>query len=106
MLYIFFLMIRRPPRSTLFPYTTLFRSFLRVLHGHGGHQSRGIEAAETRIRPHRSAQEQGRVACPAGPRSVEDRKSTRLNSSHVAISYAVFCLKKKKKRRTNTSSAR
>src|SRR6266498_4812074 len=70
-IFFFFLMIRRPPRSTLFPYTTLFRSAAR---GRGppagGHRGRG---------PYRAA----------------DRKSTRLNSSHVRISYAVFCLKKK-----------
>src|SRR6266511_4007872 len=70
----FFLMIRRPPRSTLFPYTTLFRS-------------RGASAAP----PHRRRHALGRGQLP-GP----DRKSTRLNSSHVKISYAVFCLKKKK----------
>src|SRR6266480_7058571 len=69
----FFLMIRRPPRSTLFPYTTLFRS--RVPH-----------------RVHDRPEEQPRHA---GPR--RDRKSTRLNSSHMSISYAVFCLKKKNK---------
>src|SRR5436309_6360343 len=68
----FFLIIRRPPRSTLFPYTTLFRSA-------PGHWSRG------RLTFRR----------PAG-KLVLDRKSTRLNSSHVKISYAVFCLKKKK----------
>src|SRR5436190_8012900 len=72
----FFLMIRRPPRSTLFPYTTLFRSPSRGLH-HGG--------------PVR-----GRPAGRNLPRDG-DRKSTRLNSSHTVISYAVFCLKKKKK---------
>src|SRR6266513_5473471 len=71
--FFFFLMIRRPPRSTLFPYTTLFRSrkFIR----------------EPR---------QGRH-CSSGQIAVRDRKSTRLNSSHVSISYAVFCLKKKRK---------
>src|SRR6267143_5884118 len=68
----FFLMMRRPPRSTLFPYTTLFRS------GHAWLSRRG--AAEHRRR---------------GGRDL-DRKSTRLNSSHSSISYAVFCLKKKK----------
>src|SRR5207253_3542610 len=68
-------MIRRPPRSTLFPYTTLFRS-------HSGQ--------EVRRRPRAG----GLRRCGAGQR--RDRKSTRLNSSHVAISYAVFCLKKKK----------
>src|SRR2546427_7140883 len=71
-------MIRRPPRSTLFPYTTLFRS-LPLLPGQAG-------AAGPDLRQP--------CACPAGP----DRKSTRLNSSHSQISYAVFCLKKKKKR--------
>src|SRR5947209_15374963 len=69
----FFLRIRPPPRSTLFPYTTLFQSRLaaRVLHGY-------FPARWSRSSPHR------------------DRKSTRLNSSHANISYAVFCLKKKK----------
>src|SRR5438552_12536672 len=69
-------MIRRPPRSTLFPYTTLFRS----LPGRCG-----------RPRPH------GRPRPPVRPRPLLDRKSTRLNSSHQIISYAVFCLKKKKR---------
>src|SRR5436309_11692380 len=71
-------MIRRPPRSTLFPYTTLFRSigFLRV-------------APRTLLLPPRGRD--------LGIRWTQDRKSTRLNSSHVKISYAVFCLKKKKK---------
>src|SRR5437870_10358077 len=81
-------MIRRPPRSTLFPYTTLFRS-ARV-HPQG-------ETVVAKQVPARGA---------AGPRPgpVRDRKSTRLNSSHVAISYAVFCLKKKKKYNTTTAS--
>src|SRR5256885_14699608 len=75
-LFFFFLMIRRPPRSTLFPYTTLFRSPT---------QRCGREPPEVR------------VASRAQGRSPErDRKSTRLNSSHLVISYAVFCLKKKK----------
>src|SRR2546429_5038494 len=74
----FFLMIRRPPRSTLFPYTTLFRSPRRALHRNG---SGGV---------HRRRCHSGR------PHGQEDRKSTRLNSSHGYISYAVFCLKKKK----------
>src|SRR5947209_20316022 len=72
--FFFFLMIRRPPRSTLFPYTTLFRSdFPEHLHG-------PLQIL------HRHAQ------------TCRDRKSTRLNSSHANISYAVFCLKKKKKK--------
>src|SRR2546430_11175573 len=74
-------MIRRPPRSTLFPYTTLFRSLHHDQHG-------------TPVRPRRSRGDLPalRVARDAGE---EDRKSTRLNSSHSQISYAVFCLKKK-----------
>src|SRR6266516_6178793 len=72
--FFFFFMIRRPPRSTLFPYTTLFRS------------------RRTAVRTDRAAARAGR-----GTRVVcRDRKSTRLNSSHRTISYAVFCLKKKK----------
>src|SRR5579872_7599776 len=70
--FFFFLMIRRPPRSTLFPYTTLFRS-------RGGDRQRQRADQRQRRGLHR-----------------RDRKSTRLNSSHVRISYAVFCLKKKK----------
>src|SRR5437870_8438780 len=81
--FFFFLMIRRPPRSTLFPYTTLFRSPLR---------------ATSLIRTF--SPKHGRLLAKQGPVSncceQSDRKSTRLNSSHVAISYAVFCLKKKK----------
>src|SRR5256885_11750020 len=83
MLVFFFLMIRRPPRSTLFPYTTLFRS-LRMADdlGHGARAPAFVG---------------GLVF---GGRT--DRKSTRLNSSHLVISYAVFCLKKKKERRCVT----
>src|SRR2546426_9376815 len=77
-------MIRRPPRSTLFPYTTLFRS---VLH----HQGRFRNLARS------NAELQARL------RLSQDRKSTRLNSSHLVISYAVFCLKKKKKKQTFVS---
>src|SRR5438309_9042589 len=73
---LFFLMIRQPPTSTLFPYTTLFRS--------------GRGAAYVRGRIHHDAHVPGVVA------GSSDRKSTRLNSSHSSISYAVFCLKKKK----------
>src|SRR3712207_8934800 len=98
--YFFFLMIRRPPRSTLFPYTTLFRSEI----ARPGH-----------ILPQRDEEQRGRVAAAvvntlgnapqlsrshlvqdlAGLFAAQDRKSTRLNSSHANISYAVFCLKKK-----------
>src|SRR2546430_13747215 len=82
----FFLMIRRPPRSTLFPYTTLFRSFPAALGAllleepeHDAFTFQGVRRQRGGIQPRR------------------DRKSTRLNSSHSQISYAVFCLKKKKK---------
>src|SRR5438552_6876713 len=77
----FFLMIRRPPRTTLFPCTTLFRS------GDGGPGGQDRDDPEER----RQQEQQQRDAVDA-----EDRKSTRLNSSHQIISYAVFCLKKKK----------
>src|SRR5689334_24691666 len=85
-LFFFFLMIRRPPRSTLFPYTTLFRSG-RIR----GQRARRSTPAGCRDRV--GARARGRRAPPLG----RDRKSTRLNSSHSSISYAVFCLKKKKK---------
>src|SRR2546422_8125853 len=78
-------MIRRPPRSTLFPYTTLFRS---QRHFVAGLMSR--YARKQKLFPDRYPQN--------GSRPVRDRKSTRLNSSHGYISYAVFCLKKKKKK--------
>src|SRR6266542_5934657 len=78
--FFFFLMIRRPPRSTLFPYTTLFRP-----------RCRGASAARCRMTG------TGPRRVRRRPRSARDRKSTRLNSSHGSISYAVFCLKKKKK---------
>src|SRR3712207_7020747 len=88
----FFLMIRRPPRSTLFPYTTLFRSPL----GHGAAARNGIAGAwvpENRMGQQSLLDE---TAAPLVPARPTDRKSTRLNSSHANISYAVFCLKKKK----------
>src|SRR5689334_25228907 len=83
----FFLMIRRPPRSTLFPYTTLFRSGLprgdlpRAPGRSSHHRPRPVDGAAGATRP-----------------DLEDRKSTRLNSSHSSISYAVFCLKKKNRK--------
>src|SRR5437899_6072781 len=83
-------MIRRPPRSTLFPYTTLFRScrrrkLLPVAANCGIGEPMYVPRAERYSKPSAST----------------DRKSTRLNSSHLGISYAVFCLKKKKKKQTN-----
>src|SRR2546421_13095544 len=85
--FFFFLMIRRPPRSTLFPYTTLFRS---PKNARNSLRARGISLGETTC-----------AITSLIRRCVEDRKSTRLNSSHDQISYAVFCLKKKKKNRNN-----
>src|SRR5258708_14445432 len=81
-LFFFFLMIRRPPRSTLFPYTTLFRSLAGSGRaGAGGAADAGVAAGVEGVHRHVVRR---------------DRKSTRLNSSHQIISYAVFCLKKKK----------
>src|SRR5207253_10967815 len=87
--YFFFLMLRRPPRSTLFPYTTLFRSCSSCRASMCCSRRCPIATSRTRSRRRRS--------CARSTR--RDRKSTRLNSSHVAISYAVFCLKKKKKKK-------
>src|SRR2546426_8319464 len=91
----FFLMIRRPPRSTLFPYTTLFRS-----------HSRSSEQRVRVPRPddscHQCCTSPSRNCRPA----ARDRKSTRLNSSHLVISYAVFCLKKKSRERLRLSKQR
>src|SRR5687768_18095827 len=90
-------MIRRPPRSTLFPYTTLFRS--RSAH------RRRRPARRGRARSRRASDRQpgGVVRPPPGRRERADRKSTRLNSSHGYTSYAVFCLKKKKKKNRGPS---
>src|SRR5689334_24641988 len=82
-------MIRRPPRSTLFPYTTLFRSYVTE-----------DDVVEQERFPERSCPMRG--SCPCD----RDRKSTRLNSSHSSISYAVFCLKKKKINKTNKLATR
>src|SRR3712207_8652832 len=96
---IFFLMIRRPPRSTLFPYTTLFRSH-RDARRPAARVVRERDAAPVG-RHARVGLVVGQVDEPSRVASVrpQDRKSTRLNSSHANISYAVFCLKKKKKKR-------
>src|SRR5688572_32411281 len=89
-------MIRRPPRSTLFPYTTLFRSRRRQIADEGRKRGSGCQhVAERDARPKRLAGAAQDVA-----QGKRDRKSTRLNSSHSQISYAVFCLKKKKKTTT------
>src|SRR5687768_17666068 len=96
-------MIRRPPRSTLFPYTTLFRSQQVAQLAHEtargvrvglGERADGVERVEEKVRVQLGAQAlQPRLG------QVADRKSTRLNSSHGYISYAVFCLKKKRKKK-------
>src|SRR5205814_5765005 len=96
----FFLMILRPPRSTLFPYTTLFRSSVAPGRGHlaqleiGARLVRGIRAV---VRE---------PAVVVDLHGLRDRKSTRLNSSHLGISYAVFCLKKKKNNYRSPSRTR
>src|SRR2546426_7661133 len=101
-------MIRRPPRSTLFPYTTLFRSqehqvrrghrdpapvACRVVGRRHPELARAVGVEQIRLEDALAHQHRAR----GRPRVVSDRKSTRLNSSHLVISYAVFCLKKKKK---------
>src|SRR3712207_7277474 len=103
---IFFLMIRRPPRSTLFPYTTLFRSAAAGLLGLGQ-----VDVLDQELAAHHPlvADLAGR-AVRAGDDSPAhqpvDRKSTRLNSSHANISYAVFCLKKKRQHSVLSTCAR
>src|SRR5690349_22221089 len=96
-------MIRRPPRSTLFPYTTLFRSSRGTWPG-----GAASAKAERAARPgHGRGRIRGRRRDGCGPSvgTQGDRKSTRLNSSHVEISYAVFCLKKKKKKKNEKKKA-
>src|SRR3712207_8821091 len=92
-------MIRRPPRSTLFPYTTLFRSGQLAAQPHEQAPGLGGELGRQRVVPQERPGLQVRASVPFAHRflpSRTDRKSTRLNSSHANISYAVFCLKKKK----------
>src|SRR3712207_8699750 len=92
----FFLMIRRPPRSTLFPYTTLFRSSGSVRRKRRHHWlSRAPKPARPSPRSSDAAAD-SRPEHGGRGNASRDRKSTRLNSSHANISYAVFCLKKKK----------
>src|SRR5947207_5060718 len=92
----FFLMTRRPTRSTLFPYTTLFRS------GDGSTDASSLSIAWSgsiyTVSGSHLYGEEGHCEDAAAPSDAQDRKSTRLNSSHTVISYAVFCLKKKKKK--------
>src|SRR5690349_21961802 len=88
-------MIRRPPRSTLFPYTTLFRSYGQSSGNYGSSGSGSGQYSSGTSGSGQYGSNSGQFG------SGKDRKSTRLNSSHVEISYAVFCLKKKKKKDTN-----
>src|SRR2546426_4364371 len=94
-------MIRRPPRSTLFPYTTLFRSRHPQGRARRGTDARVLSALHGPVGRHRTRACQ-RVPAGRGTLARRDRKSTRLNSSHLVISYAVFCLKKKKKKTENS----
>src|SRR5690349_24261356 len=93
-------MIRRPPRSTLFPYTTLFRSHRRVRQRPGGEDHHHLADMASGV-----ARQPGVTIGIGGAGPHPDRKSTRLNSSHVEISYAVFCLKKKKTKKQNKEIA-
>src|SRR3712207_8598454 len=88
-------MIRRPPRSTLFPYTTLFRS-------HNFRDAADARGDDRHFARHRFERGQPERFLLRGQQQHVDRKSTRLNSSHANISYAVFCLKKKKKKKTTS----
>src|SRR5690606_42129808 len=91
---VFFLIIRRPPRSTLFPYTTLFRSRIYFEKHHQRRPKPGRRSTSGQGARLRCARDFCRASARGRTRGL-DRKSTRLNSSHVKISYAVFCLKKK-----------
>src|SRR5690348_17966702 len=90
-------MIRRPPRSTLFPYTTLFRSVRDLM------LDRPTVDLDLAIEGEVAQVAQSVASATGGRPVLQDRKSTRLNSSHPSISYAVFCLKKKKKKRPETT---
>src|SRR3712207_7695122 len=100
---VFFLIIRRPPRSTLFPYTTLFRSagdfvrWVRQVTDFAGQVADAAGPGPLRETAREVVRSMRRGVVTYSADDDEDRKSTRLNSSHANISYAVFCLKKKKK---------
>src|SRR5256885_11340781 len=94
-------MIRRPPRSTLFPYTTLFRSLEQAEQ----EMAQAIAEAQAQL-AHEQLARVEQIVAGFAERQKKDRKSTRLNSSHLVISYAVFCLKKKKKKNNRVSLAK
>src|SRR5690242_21285424 len=96
----FFLMIRRPPRSTLFPYTTLFRSWRGCTRAERTHREWSRFPQEHYEESQNGQGQKINVLWTDQDNDGRDRKSTRLNSSHMSISYAVFCLKKKKYNRT------
>src|SRR5688572_31889604 len=98
-------MIRRPPRSTLFPYTTLFRSLVGRAQQVAGLVADDFDQLPAVLRGRPARRVDGRAEDEGRVRPVADRKSTRLNSSHSQISYAVFCLKKKKKKHPHTHSS-
>src|SRR2546426_8536411 len=93
-------MIRRPPRSTLFPYTTLFRSPRELFRKAGIAYRPADRPKSDYYRELVAPVNAGRVALPPDARLIAERKSTRLNSSHLVISYSGFCLKKKKQQYT------
>src|SRR3712207_7130463 len=98
-------MIRRPPRSTLFPYTTLFRSASPHADRRPGHSAGAHPVGPCPADAHAVGARAVHASAPGGlPSPVGDRKSTRLNSSHANISYAVFCLKKKKNTEHNNTN--
>src|SRR5437899_8943791 len=96
-------MRRRPPRSTLFPYTTLFRS-VQSVERENARILRNFGAGTDRTKPGTANRIDSKNRREDEKKNGEDRKSTRLNSSHLGISYAVFCLKKKSKRQQRTGS--
>src|SRR5689334_24421269 len=96
-------MIRRPPRSTLFPYTTLFRSHPQSTYRAAFSTSRACDGGRRLLAPdlgNRIRDDPAHTAAHSPAHARRDRKSTRLNSSHSSISYAVFCLKKKKNKKS------
>src|SRR2546426_6835521 len=97
-------MIRRPPRSTLFPYTTLFRSGRKVRWSRRRKGSTRDRGRAPRIFPHAMQEANAYYMAWGKILSARDRKSTRLNSSHLVISYAVFCLKKKNRMNVDIES--